>query len=287
MSVSNGLTLPYSIANGQTNDATQVMANYNTLLLALNRALLDAGDGSGMNAFGSQLHNLGAGSASTDAVNLGQVSGVYLPLNGGTQGVLGYTYFVGGANGPTPTTGDNSGNLATTAFVQAQLTSALASAGFLPETGGTMTGPLATAASTTATAGLGVPPGQAPTTPTNGDLWTTASGVFVRIAGATQQLGRVLTFTSNANGVAIGFPIGGVTYYLQFCLFGFVSGGSYASVTYPVALGTAVKGYSVSKQAVASINDCINVDGSPGLSSATLINGGTATSGGCFTVFGY
>lgn len=123
MSVSNGITLPYSIANGQTNDATQVMANYNTLLLALNRALLDAGGGSGVNAFGSQLHNLGAGSASGDAVNLGQLAG-YLPLTGGTMtGALAAT---SGLTAATQTAGDNSAAAATTAFVQNQFAAFLA-----------------------------------------------------------------------------------------------------------------------------------------------------------------
>ena len=72
--IANGLTLPNSLANGQTTDASLVMANYNTLLVALNRALLDAGGGSGMNAYGSVMHNLGAGAVSTDAVNLGQLA---------------------------------------------------------------------------------------------------------------------------------------------------------------------------------------------------------------------
>jgi hypothetical protein len=49
----------------------------------------------------------------------------------------------------------------------------------------TMTGELTTVASATGTAGLNLPQGAAPTAPVNGDLWTTASGLFVRIAGAT------------------------------------------------------------------------------------------------------
>ena len=36
--IANGLTLPNSLTNGQTTDAPLVMANYNTLLAALNRA---------------------------------------------------------------------------------------------------------------------------------------------------------------------------------------------------------------------------------------------------------
>lgn len=55
-------------------------------------------------------------------------------------------------------------------------------------TGGTMIGKLVTSASTTARAGLNVPAGAAPTTPVDGDLWTTTSSIFVRINGVTKDL---------------------------------------------------------------------------------------------------
>lgn len=55
----------------------------------------------------------------------------------------------------------------------------------LPLTGGSMTGLLTTVATATGTAGLRLPHGTAPTTPTNGDLWTTTAGVYARINGAT------------------------------------------------------------------------------------------------------
>lgn len=48
-------------------------------------------------------------------------------------------------------------------------------------------GPLVTKDSTTSAAGFRLPPGTAPTSPTNGDLWTTTSGLFAQINGATQQ----------------------------------------------------------------------------------------------------
>ena len=51
--------------------------------------------------------------------------------------------------------------------------------------GGTLTGELITAASTTASAGLNLPQGSAPTSPVNGDVWTTSAGLFIRIAGTT------------------------------------------------------------------------------------------------------
>lgn len=50
---------------------------------------------------------------------------------------------------------------------------------------GTTTQELLTAASTTSTAGINVPAGTAPTSPVNGDVWTTTAGMFVRINGAT------------------------------------------------------------------------------------------------------
>lgn len=45
---------------------------------------------------------------------------------------------------------------------------------------------ITTAASASGQAGLGLPHGAAPSSPVNGDLWTTTSGVFARINGATQ-----------------------------------------------------------------------------------------------------
>jgi hypothetical protein len=49
-------------------------------------------------------------------------------------------------------------------------------------------GKVGTIASTTANAGFNIAHGAAPTTPVNGDIWTTTSGVFARINAGTQQL---------------------------------------------------------------------------------------------------
>jgi hypothetical protein len=83
MPVANGLALPNPISNGTTNDAVPVMADFNYLLAALNRALLDAGGGAGMNAQATQIHNLANGTAANDAVNLSQLNG-YALLAGST-----------------------------------------------------------------------------------------------------------------------------------------------------------------------------------------------------------
>lgn len=63
------------------------------------------------------------------------------------------------------------------------LTSAQASAlaAFLSS----VTTALLTPAGTTGVSSLRIPHGAAPTTPVNGDMWTTTAGLFVRINGAT------------------------------------------------------------------------------------------------------
>ena len=52
-------------------------------------------------------------------------------------------------------------------------------------TGGTMTGRLVTAASTTSNAGFNCPQGAAPSSPINGDIWCTSLGLYVQINGGT------------------------------------------------------------------------------------------------------
>lgn len=53
----------------------------------------------------------------------------------------------------------------------------------------TLLGRLITVASTAGLAGLRVPHGTAPTSPVDGDVWTTTAGLFVRINGVTKQYG--------------------------------------------------------------------------------------------------
>jgi len=67
---------------------------------------------------------------------------------------------------------------------------------YLPLSGGTLTGKLNTVLSSTANAGLNLPHGAAPTTPVNGDIWTTTAGVYSRINGST--IGPLTNAGSNA-----------------------------------------------------------------------------------------
>lgn len=64
-----------------------------------------------------------------------------------------------------------------------------------------MTGKLSTVASTTATAGFNIAQGVAPTSPANGDIWETSSGVFARVNGTTQTL---------IGGILVNTPIVGI-----------------------------------------------------------------------------
>jgi hypothetical protein len=55
----------------------------------------------------------------------------------------------------------------------------------LPLAGGTLTGKVNTVASDTDEAGINLAPGTAPTSPVNGDLWTTTSRLVTRLNGST------------------------------------------------------------------------------------------------------
>lgn len=71
---------------------------------------------------------------------------------------------------------------------------------YAPLAGATFTGLVTTVAASAATAGLNIPHGAAPTTPVNGDIWTTTAGVFARInAGTTQLMNLGSTQTVSGN----------------------------------------------------------------------------------------
>jgi hypothetical protein len=114
------------------------------------------------------------------------------------------------------TVGSSSGNILDKAAGDA-LYAALA--------GATFTGKLNTLASATGGAGLNLPHGAAPTSPVNGDVWTTTTGTFWRINGATKtaaytdsnitgSAGSVVasaTFNNGGSGVASGTTFDGST----------------------------------------------------------------------------
>lgn len=81
--------------------------------------------------------------------------------------------------------GSTWGSITGTLSSQTDLQTALD--GKVNDTGDTMTGPLITAASGTGAAGFRLPHGTAPTVATDGDVWSTSGGLFLRVTGTTLQ----------------------------------------------------------------------------------------------------
>lgn len=77
-------------------------------------------------------------------------------------------------------------------------------AAVLPLAGGTLTGKLITKASATGGAGLNLIPGVAPSSPANGDIWTTTAGLFARVNGTTKAYQGVTVSTADPSGGADG-----------------------------------------------------------------------------------
>ena len=84
---------------------------------------------------------------------------------------------------------------------QGYLKSATASSTYLALAGGTLTGSLIATAPTTSIASLRLPHGTAPTSPTNGDTWTTSLGLYVQVSGVT--VGPLGTGGGGTSGVGL------------------------------------------------------------------------------------
>lgn len=90
-------------------------------------------------------------------------------------------------------------------------TTALFDARYAQLSGATFTGKLNTVASASGTAGFNLPAGAAPTSPVNGDLWTTTASLFTRINGTTYTMATLegaQTF-SGANTFSGGVTVSG------------------------------------------------------------------------------
>jgi len=157
-----------------------------------------------------------AGGTSLPYTNSGP--NIYLPLAGGTLTGLLVTDAPDTASsgfrlphGTAPSSPVNGDMWTTTSGLYAQINGitvgpfSAASGVYLPLAGGTMTGLLTTAASATGSAGFNLPHGAAPTTPVNGDLWTTTTGIYARINGTTvgplaaTPTGQALTRVNDTN----------------------------------------------------------------------------------------
>lgn len=155
--------------------------------------------------------------------------------------------------------------------------------------GATFTGLVTTAASTTTTAGFNVPHGTAPTTPVNGDVWSTTGGIFWRQNGSTKQamnLGDTQTVSgnitfSNANGtfgsstaagtinVGTGATVSGSTKTIN------IGSGGVSGSTTAINIGTTAGGTSsITLQNNTTVNAQLTVTGG----ATTTIGNSTAAS---------
>ena len=107
-----------------------------------------------------------------------------LSLNGSTGAITGIATiasptFTGTPAAPTASAGTSTTQLATTAFVTTadNLKASLS--------GATFTGSIIAPAATTSISSIRLPHGTAPTSPTNGDVWTTTAGLFARVNNGT------------------------------------------------------------------------------------------------------
>ena len=81
-----------------------------------------------------------------------------------------------------------------------------------------MTGPLTTVAAAVGASGFNLPPGSAPSSPNNGDVWVTSAGIYAQINGLTvgplaastgSPIGSSGQIPYNAAGTMTGFTMGG------------------------------------------------------------------------------
>ena len=217
-------------------------------------------------AFLKTANNLSDVTASTARTNLGLGTAAVEPATklvpaGGTTGQV----LVKNSNTDwddswaTISSGATWGSITGTLSSQTDLQSALDAKAALA--GATFTGKVNTPTSTATTAGLNVPHGTAPTTPVNGDIWTTTTGLNARINGATKTYANLndtqtfvaaMTFSNPNNSFGVGNTTGTV---------GLASGNTASGSTKTVNIGTG-------GQAGSTTN--ITIGATAGTSTTTL-----------------
>lgn len=122
--------------------------------------------------------------------------------------------------------------------------------------GGTMNGLLTTAFPSANSAGFNLPPGIAPSSPNNGDLWTTSAGMFVQINGSTVgPLG-----SGGGGGGGAGGSNGQIQYNNTGSLAGFTMGGD-CTFSQPNITCTKTNGTSFTSLATLTIGAGLSSSG--------------------------
>lgn len=183
---SNCSAYPYTLTNGTTADANQVMANFNAALNCMNNNLPGLANS---NTYTSGGQDFAASTTSLASINIAPGVAPTSPNNGDfwitSSGafvrVNGATIQLGGA-APCTAFGTTAGTCAQ--GNDSRITGAAQLASTNSFSGGTQT----FTASSSAGASINLPPGIAPTSSNNGDIWETSAAVFAQVNGVTEQL---------------------------------------------------------------------------------------------------
>ena len=132
---------------------------------------------------------------------------------------------------------------------------------YAPLAGATFTGKVNTVLASTTAAGLNVPHGAAPTSPVNGDIWSTTSGLFARINNSTKQFGALgdtntFTGTNTFSGATVSF--------------GTSTAASTINVGTGATLTATTKAVNIGTAGVAGSTTNIAVGSTTGTSTTTL-----------------
>lgn len=130
-------------------------------------------------------------SVSTVTTGVGLTMVVTNPTSTPTITLAGTLNVASGGTGATTAAGARTNlGLGTMATQSASdyLTTAAATSTFMPLAGGTFSGKVTFPSATTSASSVNVPAGTAPTSPVNGDIWTTTTGIFARVNGVSVQL---------------------------------------------------------------------------------------------------
>lgn len=215
---SNCPSFTYTLTNGQTADANQVMANFNTLLNCSNNNLAHNGANSDITSL-SALTSLSLPAATTSSATFTIPAGSAptVPSNGNiwttTSGLFAY---LNGTTYQFTIDSNNLSDLTSASMARTNLGLGTAATVNTGTSGGTI--PLLNAAntwsgkqtlfaSTTSGAPFNIPQGTAPTSPSNGDCWTTSAAVQCQINGTTLTLastsGAVTSFNTRTGAVTL------------------------------------------------------------------------------------
>ncbi len=151
--------------------------------------------------------------------------------------------------------------------------------------GDTMIGKLTTAASQTSGAGFNLPQGSAPASPQNGDVWTTLTGMYARINGATiGPFGAISASSFAATApLSVTFPTQVVTYALNYDSSLTLSGSNLSVATAPAGALTgatlAANVLNSSLTGVGTLTSGALGSGFTAIPNARLANASTTVNG--------